>query len=198
MTKITSPIQGFSGRTSIGATTLTFTDGVAEHDGDLPDGVKAYLKRTGYGIGSKAASAPEGAPEPADPRKVADEQVGSRLRDAAVDPKSGDYLAPVNAGQANPHGPQVVSPEIHSSQGVRPVKPGDVHVDDADAQDADEKAHTAAATDGTPVTDGADESRPKGNASLEAWQEYARTQGATDEDLDGATRDELRDRYTTS
>lgn len=36
---------------------------------------------------------------------------------------------------------------------------------------------------------------PRGNASLEAWQEYAKSKGATDEDLDGMTRDEIRDLY---
>lgn len=36
---------------------------------------------------------------------------------------------------------------------------------------------------------------PPGNASLEVWQEYAATQGASAEDIDGASRDDLRDRY---
>lgn len=36
---------------------------------------------------------------------------------------------------------------------------------------------------------------PAGNASLEDWQRYARTQGATDVDLDGVGRDDLRARY---
>lgn len=33
---------------------------------------------------------------------------------------------------------------------------------------------------------------PKGNASLEDWQEYAREKGLSATDIDGATRDELR------
>lgn len=33
---------------------------------------------------------------------------------------------------------------------------------------------------------------PKGNASLEEWQAFAREQGLSDEDLEGKTRDELR------
>ena len=33
---------------------------------------------------------------------------------------------------------------------------------------------------------------PKGNDSLEKWQEYARTKDFTDEDIEGKTRDELR------
>jgi hypothetical protein len=42
-----------------------------------------------------------------------------------------------------------------------------------------------------PVLDDA----PSGNASLEAWQEYARTQGADDEHLSGKTRNDLRDEF---
>lgn len=38
---------------------------------------------------------------------------------------------------------------------------------------------------------------PAGNASLDAWRDYARTQGATDEELgdDGLGRDALRDKF---
>jgi hypothetical protein len=31
------------------------------------------------------------------------------IRDAAVDPRPEDFLPPTNAGQANPHGPEVVA-----------------------------------------------------------------------------------------
>jgi hypothetical protein len=37
---------------------------------------------------------------------------------------------------------------------------------------------------------------PGGNGSLEQWQEYARSLGATDADLEGKTRNDLRDAYT--
>ena len=87
-----------------------------------------------------------------DARDFAEQQVvGTKLRDAAVDPKPEDFLAPTNAGKADPHGPDVVSPGIHANQGVRPVKPGPVHVDDTGKQDAAETAHTVASTDGTPI-----------------------------------------------
>lgn len=33
---------------------------------------------------------------------------------------------------------------------------------------------------------------PKGNASLEDWQDYARDKGLSDDDIEGSTRDELR------
>lgn len=36
---------------------------------------------------------------------------------------------------------------------------------------------------------------PAGNAGLEEWQEYARSRGASDADLDGKTRNELREQY---
>ena len=195
MAKITSPIEGYTGTTDIGPHRLEFKDGVAQTDGDLSDGVKLYLTSNGYGIGSKAATAPvDDTPEPPDPREYAEPtQVGAKLRDAAVDPQPGDFLAPTNAGQANPHGPDVVSPEIHASQGVRPVKGGDVHVDDSDAQDDAETEHADKATDGTPVVA---VEQPAGNASRDAWAEFAKANGATDEELDGKGRDELRDTYS--
>ncbi len=33
---------------------------------------------------------------------------------------------------------------------------------------------------------------PKGNASLEDWQQFAEAKGFTDDDIEGKTRDELR------
>lgn len=81
----------------------------------------------------------------ADPRDYVNPTVvGTPLRDGAVDPREGDFLGPLNAGLAgedgNPHGPNVVSPQIHASDGIRPVRPGAVSADAAQ-QDADEKAH---------------------------------------------------------
>jgi hypothetical protein len=37
---------------------------------------------------------------------------------------------------------------------------------------------------------------PSGNASLEAWQDYAKSQGASDDDLEGLSRNDLRDKYS--
>lgn len=37
---------------------------------------------------------------------------------------------------------------------------------------------------------------PAGNASLEAWQKFARSRGLTDADLEGKSRDDLRDQFT--
>ena len=81
-----------------------------------------------------------------DPRDLPVLHHGTRLRDGAVDPDPGDFLGPVNAGlegeAGNPHGPNVYNPEIHASQGVRPVRPGPVSSDPA-IQSAEEKAHAA-------------------------------------------------------
>lgn len=45
----------------------------------------------------------------ADPERKEPIRHGTRLRDAAVDPRPGDYQAPTNAGSADPHGPECVS-----------------------------------------------------------------------------------------
>ena len=81
-----------------------------------------------------------------DPRDLTVTQHGTPLRDAAVDPAPTDFLPPVNAGkvgeEGNPHGPNVVAPEIHASQGTRPVRPGAVS-DDPAVQSAAEYWHAA-------------------------------------------------------
>lgn len=82
-----------------------------------------------------------------DPRDVTTAHVGTRLRDAAVDPRPGDFLPPTNAGAdgelGNPHGPHVVAPGIHGSEQLRPVRPGPVS-DDPAVQSAEETAHLVA------------------------------------------------------
>lgn len=65
--------------------------------------------------------------------------LGSPLRDASVDPKPWDYLPPTNAGEADPHGPLVVSPGIHG-EGPKGIRPGDVLVHDTNAQAVAETA----------------------------------------------------------
>jgi len=42
---------------------------------------------------------------------------------------------------------------------------------------------------------GGDVPKPAGNAGLDEWTAYARSQGATDEDLDGLSRNDVRDLY---
>lgn len=67
---------------------------------------------------------------PLDPRDITTQQVGTKLRDAAVNPRPTDFLPPTNAGKpgqlGNPHGPTVISPEIHGSESVSTIRPGPV------------------------------------------------------------------------
>lgn len=189
--KINSPDKTYTGDSRYGDTVLKFRDGVADYDGDLPHGVRQYLQGAGYGLDS----APEVVETPAlvDPRDLENERLGTPLRDAAVDPHPEDFLPPVNAGKegelGNPHGPHVVSPELHGSQGVRPVKGGPVA--EAAEQEVAETEHAEAATSGDPIPDTVG-SRPAGNASHEAWIEYATGQG---KDVDGLGRDQIRDLF---
>jgi hypothetical protein len=48
---------------------------------------------------------------------------------------------------------------------------------------------------GDHVHDGGHPGRPAGNASLADWQDYALSQGATSDEIDGKTRDELREQF---
>ena len=125
-TKITAPVKTEGRQESyFGSQLVVFQDGVAEVDFEINDGLKAYLRGAGFGVGSQKAKAPEDDPEIADPRDLSVVQVGTALRDAAVDPRPSDFMAPVNAGEANPHGPNVVAPGIHAV-GPGPIVPGTV------------------------------------------------------------------------
>lgn len=139
MTKIKSPIEGYNGSSTFGSTTLVFTDGEADAK-DIPDGVLAYLREKGFGVDGKTVDQPD-APAVVDSRDIVEEQVGTKARDAAVDPKPEDFLPPVNAGKADPHGPKVVAPQIHAAK-EQPVRPGDV-ADDNAVQEKAESEHAA-------------------------------------------------------
>lgn len=139
MTAVKSPVEGFTGTTVVGTTSLEFKDGVAEVK-DAPEGVLGYLRSKGYTVDGKAIEQPA-EPEPVDSRDVVEEQFGSKARDAAVDPHPDDFLAPINAGEADPHGPKVVAPQLHAAK-EQPVRPGEVS-DDAAKQDAAESEHAA-------------------------------------------------------
>lgn len=133
--KIHAPDTTYTGTDTYGAFSVSFEQGVATvAEEDLPAAVRTYMAGAGYGF-DEAATLPE-QPAPVDPREATQVRVGTELRDAAVDPQPGDFLAPVNAGadgdKGNPHGPHVVSPEIHASAGL--VLPGPV----GDAQEARE------------------------------------------------------------
>jgi len=178
MAKIIAPSAGFNG--DVGG--VQFKDGEAETDNQA---VISYCRGAGYSVDGTAKDLPK-EPESPDQRDVPAPEA-STLRDAAVDPKPEDFLAPTNAGKANPHGPEVVSPELHASEGVRPVKGGEVHVDDVAKQDAAETAH---AEQDTFVAEA-----PAGNASAADWEAYALSQGRTAEELDGLSRNQIRDLF---
>jgi hypothetical protein len=100
-----------------------------------------YFRQQGYGIGRQTDR--PAVPEPVDPRTLGTNgdgiaHVGTRLRDAAVDPQPGDFLVPTNAGAANPHGPLVAAPGIHAAPPA-PIVPGAVSKDPAE-QDRRETA----------------------------------------------------------
>ncbi|CAL9529110.1 hypothetical protein [Streptomyces sp. enrichment culture] len=106
MAKIHAPETDYNGT---GPGGIEFRNGVAETDNAS---IIAWARARGYGIDGPAKQTATEPPEPADPRDVEAVRLGTPMRDAAVDPRPGDYLPPTNAGEANPHGPAVVSPEV--------------------------------------------------------------------------------------
>ncbi|MBG0560722.1 hypothetical protein [Actinoplanes aureus] len=195
MVKIIAPNREYNG--TVGD--VQFKDGVADTDNPA---VLAYCRSAGYEVGGETATTLE-EPAPADPREVGNGLIGTPLRDAAVDPKPEDFLAPVNAGQANPHGAEVVSPEIHAALGPTPLVPGLVG-DPAMQQDRESEAARLALVDQLPaaavvdeLADGNAQEQPAGNASQEAWADWVL---ATHPELDPESvramkRDDLRTEY---
>lgn len=71
----------------------------------------------------------------------------------------------------------------------------DVHKDDLERFD---RLNAPFASEPVPLPKAitqSDDEAPAGNASLEDWQEYARSQGASDDDLEGKSRNDLRDEF---
>lgn len=129
MAKVEAPNKEYNG---VGPGGAVFEDGVATVDDDA---ALNYYRSAGYKVDGDVDNPVDEAPEPPDPREIGDADViGTRLRDAAVDPRPEDFLAPVNAGEANPHGSLVVSPEIHAS-GPAGILPGAVFVEDIAKQE---------------------------------------------------------------
>jgi hypothetical protein len=114
MTTLHSPVPGFEGDGPAG---LKFRNGKATTNDPA---IIAYARRRGYGV-DQAAPEPDEPAEPVDPREVEVEQVGTALRDGAVDPREGDHRPPSGAGEVNPHGPESVAPGIEPA----PVEPAE-------------------------------------------------------------------------
>lgn len=114
MARITTPVPGYSGQ---GPGNVFFSNGVAETEDPA---VIAYCEAAGYGID---ADPPTPTPAPVvDSRDVTTTTVGAPLRDAAVDPHPSDFRAPVGAGTADPHGPEVYAPGLPGG-GLQPTAP---------------------------------------------------------------------------
>jgi len=90
---------------------------------------------------------------------------------AAIEAEYGTYVAtqPIDIGGARAFNPGDAVPASHVERGV-------VSLDSVAKAQLDE---------------------PAGNATLEAWQAYARSKGATDEELAGVSRDDLRTTYSS-
>lgn len=213
MVRIFAPVRTYNGI----AANVRFTDGQADTDNAA---AIAYFTRAGYGIG-RPAGAP--APEPRFEPQPATVQLGTPLRDAAVDPMPQDFLPPTNAGEADPHGPLVVSPQLHGSE-TGPIRPGEVFVDDLPRQQAAEtalaqavfvehqdvgEATAAAQADGSarndplPAADAVvaqapDPEVPGSSAKKADWVAYAEARGIPRDEAEDLTIAQLRERTGAS
>ncbi|MFE5514463.1 hypothetical protein ACFQ9J_28410 [Streptomyces sp. NPDC056529] len=173
MARITTPVPGYNGQ---GPGNLHFSDGVAETDNEA---IIAYCRDAGYGIDGEAPEIER--PQVPDPREVTTTVVGAPARDAAVDPRPGDFRAPVNAGEANPHGPEVYAPGLPGG-GLQPTAPPA-----EPEEEAQEKR------------DGSEAARPVQAASVAEWRAYALTQVDNDPEahaeVEKMTKAELIKKY---
>ncbi|MET8693629.1 hypothetical protein ABZV65_13920 [Streptomyces bauhiniae] len=169
MARITTPVPGYSGPGPAG---VMFQDGVGHSDDEA---VIAYCESAGYGIDGEPPE--REVPQVPDPREVTTVQVGAPARDAAVDPRPEDFRPPVNAGEANPHGPEVYAPGLPGG-GLQPTAPA---------------APTGAQTEGQSSV-----GRPSQNEPVAVWREYATSVATSDEErseVDKMTKAELIKKY---
>lgn len=218
MAKVEAPNKEYDGPGPGGA---VFEKGVAEVNDEA---ALNYYRSAGYTVDDEVEN-PAESTEPADPREITEEVVGTRLRDAAVDPQPGDFLAPVNAGEGNPHGSDVVSPEIHAS-GPSGIRPGASFAEDPAKQEQREQEFARARlVDNVPAADavadevpdlddrgelgisdpgsadqGREEARanakPKQSDNKATWVDYAVEQGAERDEAEAMTKAELVERYS--
>jgi hypothetical protein len=198
MATIKAPNRDYNGQ--IGD--VVFKDGVAETDNKA---VLAYCRGAGYEVDGVTEN-PAALPHASGDSSRTHETLGTPLRDAAVDPKPGDFLAPVNAGKADPHGPEVVSPEIHAAPGPTPLVPGPVLDDPASQQARESAAAAQALIEQHPAGEVAQAladnqpEQPAGNASQAEWATWVITQHPELEpdSVRAMKRDDLRDTYGNS
>ncbi|WP_432114021.1 hypothetical protein [Streptomyces sp. S1] len=173
MARITTPVPGYNGQ---GPGNLHFSDGVAETDDEA---IIAYCRGAGYGVDGQAPE-PE-QPQVPDPREVTTTVVGAPVRDAAVDPRPGDFRPPVGAGEGNPHGPEVYAPGLPGG-GLQPPAPP------AESEGEDHEKHNDP-----------EAARPVQAAPVAEWRAYALAQVDNDPvqhaEVEKMTKAELIKKY---
>ena len=178
MATIETPVKGYTGTVA----GVEFQDGRAETDNS---NAISYFRRHGYTVDGETRQIEQ--PEPADPREVEPVVLGE-LRDAAVDPHDDDYLPPTNAGDDNPHGPRVVSPQVHGDEPHKGIVPGD----HSDAHESEAK-ETEATKQALFTVD--DDGRPNKSANKPEWVAWAVANGADQEQASEMTKDDLIEKY---
>lgn len=207
MTKVYAPNRAYNGP---GAGGVMFIDGVGETDNAA---ALAYFRNAGYGIDEPPARGEPAparvGPEPVEPVV----SVGEPLRDAAIAPLPKDFLPPINAGEADPHGPLVVSPGLHAVSPA-PIRPGPVAVHDPAQQNRDEsELAEAVLVQGVPVPEAVAAVAPPAPAPIAAtpaivtggapakratvgeWRDYAVAQGLDAVEAADMTKDQLVERF---
>lgn len=130
---------------------IQFDHGKASFDREDNEGAYQYFVSAGYEVDGEVRNDPAGAygravePAAAAPGTPGNEEGitrGPSAKDAAVvknaaGPMSDAFLPPTNAGEADPHGPSVVSPGLHAVPPA-PIRPGEVFVDDVARQELEE------------------------------------------------------------
>jgi hypothetical protein len=137
---------------------------------------------------------------------------GPESNDAAVQknaggPVSDAFLPPTNAGDADPHGPLVVSPGLHGV-GPGPIRPGEVYVDDVARQEKEEtELAEAVLVEHAPATvaEGIDESGdasdaresdlPAKSAKKAVWVDFAVSRGMDRDEAEDMKLADLRERF---
>lgn len=97
-----------------------------------------------------------------------------------------------------------VLPESANAEHVAELLEGGLIAEVGDDGLVVEEIEKVPADEPEPVTDPAEDdllgteppAKPHGNAGYDAWAEYARAMGASEEDLAGLSRDEIRSLYT--
>ncbi|MEA2676400.1 MAG: hypothetical protein QOJ81_541 [Chloroflexota bacterium] len=205
--KVYAPNRDFNGRVG----NAQFANGVAHVEEALSVAEMAYFRRAGYGIGAPPPAVPE-KPAPYVPEAPAMVR-GPESLDAAVQPNAGGpvsdaYLPPTNAGEADPHGPLVVSPGIHGV-GPGPIRPGEVYIDDVARQEKEEtELDELVLVEGAPATiasaideegDASDAAKaaagPARSATKAAWVDFAVSRGADRDAAEDMTKAALIEQH---